>query len=126
MDDLAHRIKLAREAKGLTQKQIADHFGIKRVSVTQWESGETKPAIDKIGELSRLLNVTEDWLLSNRGEPPAKRRPNLSKLDELLEGFPRLRAEDQDFLLDMMRRLSTQTSSGSQDPFPPSKDTEKS
>lgn len=55
--ELAARIAAAREQKGMTQEQVADHFGISRVSVTNWESGQTKPAADKLSALERLLQV---------------------------------------------------------------------
>lgn len=66
--ELFERIRSAREARGITQKAIADHFGIKPVSVTQWESGKSKPETDKFPELAKLLGVRLEWLINNEGE----------------------------------------------------------
>lgn len=112
MDTLSDRIKAARTAADLTQQQVADHFGIARVSVTQWENGTSRPSIERLPELARLLNVSEEWLLSNRGEPPRpQKREYRSKLDELIAGFPQLDPADQDRLIDMMRRLAASRAS---------------
>lgn len=71
METLGSRIRFAREASGLTQDQIAEHFQIRRVSVTQWEGDTTRPAVAKLGELARLLKTSPEWLIDGVGQPPA-------------------------------------------------------
>lgn len=71
METIGSRIKHARTARRLTQKQVADHFGIQRVSVTQWESDTTTPDVERIPALASFLNVSTDWLLEAKGAPPA-------------------------------------------------------
>lgn len=71
MQTIGSRIKTARQARGLTQQQVADHFGIRRVSVTQWESDTTTPTVERLSELAMLLGVTPEWLLSQTGAGPA-------------------------------------------------------
>lgn len=75
--ELNERLKKARTAVGLTQKAVAVHFGIQRVSVTQWELGATRPDQDKFGALANLYGVSLDWLLEERGDGPSDglRRP---------------------------------------------------
>ncbi|WP_181171327.1 XRE family transcriptional regulator [Mesorhizobium sp. B2-5-9] len=67
---LGQRLRYAREAAGLKQDDIARHFNIKRVSVTQWEADTTKPALSRIPELASLLNTNMQWLLDAKGFPP--------------------------------------------------------
>lgn len=68
--ELNERLKRARTAVGLTQKAVAEHFGIQRVSVTQWELGDTRPDQDKFSALADLYGVSLDWLLDERGDGP--------------------------------------------------------
>lgn len=70
IDTLGERIKYAREAARLTQNDVARHFNISRVSVTQWESNTTKPDISRVADLSGLLNTSVEWLLERKGFPP--------------------------------------------------------
>lgn len=58
-------IRAARKAAKLTQDQVAKHLGISRVSVTQWELGQTKPDPERLPKLAKLLNVTVDYLLDS-------------------------------------------------------------
>mgnify|MGYP001083384042 CR=1 FL=1 len=123
MDTLGARIRYARKARDLSQQAIADHFGIRRVSVTQWENDQSKPSVDKLPELAKLLEVSEEWLISNKGEAPVRKNTgSASKLDELIEGFPKLHPDDQDLLLGMMRRLASLSSSEEQPADRPSRD----
>lgn len=55
----------------MSQDDIAAHFKIRRVSVTQWEGDTTKPQIGRLSKLADLLNTTSEWLLEGRGERPS-------------------------------------------------------
>lgn len=61
---LGDRIKEKRKAAGLTQAQVGTYFGIAASSVSEWESGASKPDIDKLPALARLLKTTVDYLLA--------------------------------------------------------------
>lgn len=61
---LGEKIRLLREAAGLTQQQVADDFGITAVSVSDWESDKTRPSGTRFARLARRLGVTVDQLLS--------------------------------------------------------------
>lgn len=89
IQSLGQRIRYAREAAGLTQEAVAAHFGIRRVSVTQWENDVTRPALDKIEGLAELLNTRTDWLLRREGHPPLsapKPKRRIIPGDELVGG----------------------------------------
>ena len=68
--EMKDRIRRARKAAGLTQMQVAKALGIDRVSVTQWEGGQTKPDIDRLPAVADILKTTVPWLLSGNGDSP--------------------------------------------------------
>lgn len=70
------RLRDARKKAGLTQKAVSEHFQIARVSVTQWESGETKPETDKLSSIAGLYGVSLDWLLKETGKGPVVAKGN--------------------------------------------------
>ena len=49
--------KLRKDSK-LTQKQVAEHFGIHQSSVSDWETDASRPEYEKLGELAKLYNVS--------------------------------------------------------------------
>lgn len=70
---LGTNIRALRKAKGLTLEEVGAPFGIKRASVAAWESGDTRPDLDRLVGLARLFGVTVDYLLTGDAsrQPPA-------------------------------------------------------
>lgn len=62
MDFTEKLIKL-REAKGLSQYEVADRLGIKRPRYNAWEQGLAKPRADMIKKLAEFFEVSPDYLL---------------------------------------------------------------
>lgn len=50
--------KKLRADNKLTQKQVAEHFGIHQSSVSDWENDKARPEYEKLGELAKLYNVS--------------------------------------------------------------------
>ncbi|MGN6118035.1 MAG: XRE family transcriptional regulator [Nitrobacter sp.] len=64
MPSLGSHLREAREAASLTQKAVAAHFGISRVSVSQWESDTTRPDVEKLTEIAALYGMDAAALLA--------------------------------------------------------------
>lgn len=62
---LGEKLKSARKSAGLTQGQLAEKLIVSRQAVTKWESGKGMPDIDNLRKLSKLLNVSVDYLLDD-------------------------------------------------------------
>ena len=60
---LGERLKESRVNKGYSQGNVADHLHISRQSISKWESGQVIPEVEKIVELSKVFDVTVDYLL---------------------------------------------------------------
>ena len=58
------RLRAAREAKGLTQAQLAAEVGNIKVSVvSMWENNRSHPDFDRLTRLCKILNITSDELI---------------------------------------------------------------
>nr|WP_082301969.1 helix-turn-helix transcriptional regulator [Streptococcus gallolyticus] len=75
------RLKKRRLEKGFTQQQIADKLNINRVTYTNWEKGNREPNLDKIIELTQILDTTIDYLVGLSDIPT--RGITTKELDEL-------------------------------------------
>lgn len=60
---IANKIKLLREQNKLTQAYLARKLGITRSSVNAWEMGISVPSTQYLVELSKLFDVSTDYLL---------------------------------------------------------------
>ena len=66
-----------RKTKGLTQQELGDMVGVGFRAVSKWERGMTLPDISIINELSQILGITSDELLSgevNKISNPTKKK----------------------------------------------------
>jgi phage repressor protein C with HTH and peptisase S24 domain len=76
MTAMGDRIRKARQAQKLTQQGLAQRLGIARVSVTNWERGQTVPDTKRIPEIASILGVSPDWILLEESQsPPANATP---------------------------------------------------
>lgn len=63
-----NRIKEARKSAGLSQKYVAMTLGVAGPSVSNWESGKTKPTPENYAALARLFDVSVDYLMGIESE----------------------------------------------------------
>ena len=61
---LAQRIKIAREEKGLLQKQLASALDIDVPMYCRIERGDRQAKREQVIQLSRIFNIEQDELLS--------------------------------------------------------------
>lgn len=72
--EFSTRLKRIRLDSGLTQAELADKLGITNRAVGAWESGRSKPRLDKMKELAVLFDTTVADLMGEDVTEPV--RPN--------------------------------------------------
>lgn len=63
---LSDRIKDARKAKGIMQKELAEMLNVRPSTVSMWESGYRTPDLDMLKKIASLLGVSFDDLLGDK------------------------------------------------------------
>ncbi|MEO0390924.1 MAG: helix-turn-helix domain-containing protein [Pseudomonadota bacterium] len=62
------RVAAARDAAGMTQKQMAKRLGVKLSTLQGWEDDLSEPRANRLSMLAGLLNVSMMWLMTGEGE----------------------------------------------------------
>lgn len=62
MNITSYRLRSLREAKGLSQREVAERIGMTRTAYNKYERGTSRP-VRKLNELTALFGVTTDYLL---------------------------------------------------------------
>lgn len=75
---LAENLKAYRTKRGYTQEEFSKISGLARSTITNIESGEANPALDKIIQVANALGVGVDQLISK-----PQRQISLYKEDEI-------------------------------------------
>ena len=65
---LADKIINLRKKSGMSQEELAEKIGVSRQAVSKWESMQAIPDLDKILKMSKLFNVSTDFLLKDELE----------------------------------------------------------
>ena len=63
---------MARELKGLTQKDLGKILGVSDGAVANYENGKREPNLETVLRLADLFGVTTDWLLGREGPAEAR------------------------------------------------------
>ena len=64
---LHERIQQKLNEKNLRQADIARATGKSTAAVTKWLRGENTPKADALKDIARLLDVSDEWLLTGKG-----------------------------------------------------------
>ena len=60
---MKERIRELRKKKGINQTQLGEEIGVSSKSISMIESGQNKPTVQQIEQLSKFFNVSADYLL---------------------------------------------------------------
>ena len=93
-ETLGMRIAMRRKEKGLKQDELAEMLGISPQAVSKWENDQTCPDISLLPQLSKILGVTVDELLSGKEETPAVRLVPENERKDVKDMMLRIIVED--------------------------------
>lgn len=92
-------IKVQREKRGMTQKELATAIGIATSTVANYETGKRKPDPDTLCKIADALDCTLDALV--RGKE--KDRPFGRSKDELMKMFSELSEEEHLWMIALLQ-----------------------
>lgn len=90
------RLAAARDAAGLTQKELAQRVGIKTSTLRNWEEDLSEPRANRLSILAGIMGVSLSWLLTGEGEgiaPPDEEEAGAVNLTALLVELRSVRAQ---------------------------------
>lgn len=100
-----NRYKEARLRAGLSQKAAAISLGVRPPSMSDWESGKTKPKHEHLVAMAALYNTTTDYLT---GASDEKEKQPTAGSDELKQNtFDRAIALPEPVLLKLFELIDT-------------------
>lgn len=79
-ESIGNRISKYRKEKGLTQEELATKLGVSSQAVSKWENDASCPDISLLPQLSKVLGITTDELLTGKNDqvkmvPAEQRKP---------------------------------------------------
>lgn len=102
-ENIAERLRAAREQAGLTQGQVAKLLGINRPAISEIEAGRRKVSAEEVTEFARIYDVSVSWLANAAPEivNPA--------VELAARELAKLKREDLDTVLNLLNTLRKAT-----------------
>ena len=99
------RIKECRKAAGMSQKYVSVTLGLAGPSISNWESGKTKPSHDNLVKLAGLFGVSVDYLLGidDSSEMQAQEKAPGSLDDQIMKELEGLEVDQLREVLNFIR-----------------------
>ena len=98
------RLRAVRHTLNVSQKVFAKNIFVSASHYACMESGHRKIKDTILDSVSKICNVSKEWLLTGKGDMFETAPPDV-KLEELIDIFKRLNSHFQSYILDQMRNL---------------------
>lgn len=63
LDEFGNQLRVLREKRGLTQKQLAEHMGMSTRTILQAETHQSNPKFETVILLAKEMNISLDALI---------------------------------------------------------------
>jgi len=94
------RLAKLRDSLNLSQSEIAKRLGMARTTYAGYENGSREPDLKTLNKLAEFFGVNLNWLITGSDY-------KMTEEDEqLLRIFNDLNERDQEYMLDIMRRMA--------------------
>lgn len=103
---LVSRIKIAREALNLSQREFGEKLGVSRDVISNIEYGRVQPKKLLLHHMCQQYKINEHWLETGEGEMFGESLESDDKFDEALSVFKSLRPEFQAYALEQIKKLA--------------------
>lgn len=102
MSSFGKRLRECREAKSLSQQDLAKLLDTSYTVIGKYERDEMKPSIDVAKNLAKLVGTTVGYLLGESSDMNALKDPSMLKRLNDINSFPEKEREHILYALDAM------------------------
>lgn len=96
LETLGMRIRQARDARGLSARQLATRISVRPSTLEKWERGSSEPRANKLLILAGILGVPLLWLLNGNASASADYDVRVSQTSAMARKLERAIAMQRD------------------------------
>ncbi len=100
---LGNKIKLLRDTKNISQKELAEAIGVSDVMISMYEQDKKSPSLPTIIKLAKYFNVSTDYLLGAKIVKQDEIPENITAVARDLMELPE---ENRNLAIDMIKMMS--------------------
>ncbi|ETX30668.1 helix-turn-helix domain-containing protein [Roseivivax isoporae] len=109
---IGNRVRVLRQSRGLTQRNLGEHLGVRFQQIQKYESGQNRISAAQLFAIAEFLGVGVDHFFQDmefEGGKPAKAQENpltLAQNRELTRIFAKLDTSQRDAVMAFLRSLA--------------------
>lgn len=103
---MSDRIREAREAKGLSQSELARRLGVTPQTVQQWEAAGTGPKRSRLPDLGKELDVSPVWIEFGDTKPNNRLSHEALRVADIYDRLPPQLRKQARLFVQMQQSLS--------------------
>ena len=100
-EEIARRLRMARESAGLSQGQVAKRLGMHRPTISEIEAGRRRVSGEEIATFTELYGVDANWITEGSGTTSE----GTDKIMLAARQLSNLKDKDLDRLLGLLQML---------------------
>lgn len=107
-ESIGGRIKEVRNDLGMTQRALADEIGVNFTMISLYESNKREPSKGTVAKISKLANVSADYLLclsDHKTLDQDKSREVTKEVDEIMERINNLDPEKRASIMNLIKNI---------------------
>lgn len=101
-NEIASRLRIAREAAGLTQGQVARMMKLHRPTISEIEAGRRRVSADELARFAEIYGTSANWLT---GEEKVEAQPEEERIKLAARQLSKMKSKDLDRLMNLLRML---------------------
>ncbi|MCR5527920.1 MAG: helix-turn-helix domain-containing protein [Saccharofermentans sp.] len=105
---MVENLRILRNAKGMSQQQLADAIGVSQQAIQQYETDKVEPDLCNLIRISDVLGVSVDYLIAHEPVTPDKVSLVNDEEYDLIEGYRTLPTSDKKIIKRILDSLAMQ------------------
>lgn len=101
--NLGSRMKLLREGKNMSQKELGEGIGVSDVMISMYEQNKKKPSLSTVIRIADFFDVSTDYLLCKDNQNNNDIPENITAVARDLMDLPE---ENKKLAIDMIKMMS--------------------
>ncbi len=95
-------LRMIRKAHHMTMKELADKIDVSESAISQYENGKRQPSYETLIKLTRIFEVSSDYLLGIEAESS---EPMSAKERQILEAYKMAKSSDKEHINALIRAI---------------------
>lgn len=100
------RIAELRKRNSMTQPMLAEKMSVSQSTITSWENDRRSVGNEDLVKLSKLFNVTTDYLLGNNNTPKWAKKSDVLELHDFLNSNASMAFEGVNLSFEQKQRVN--------------------